>query len=128
MKPIFTAAFAAFFLSACQTTTDNAPVATASSGMQLATQDDMSVIVGKTITFNPGQSFKIASDGTLNGTWDGKPLVGTYQMKDGFFCRTLSAGPRGPSPEDCQLLLLNGNILDVTRDRGAGDAFTYTVS
>lgn len=118
---------AAIFLAACQTTTQTAETET-SVGMQLATQSDMSSVVGKTLTLGPGQSFTIGADGSLMGTWDGNPLVGTYVMRDGYFCRTLSQGPRGPSPEDCQLLILNGSNLAVTRDRGAGSAFTYTVS
>ena len=114
-------------LAACQTTTD-ADASSQSSVQQLATQTDMSAITGKTLTLNPGQSFVISDDGTLAGTWDGGPLIGTYEMKDGYFCRTLSAGPSGPSPEDCQLLVLDGDQLMGTRDRGNGVSFTYTVS
>lgn len=118
------AALAFVAISACQMTDDAGETA----GMRLATQSDLNAIVGKTITFEPGQSFVISSNGTLNGSWDGAPLTGTYQMRDGFFCRTLSQGPRGPSPEDCQLMVLDGNALAVTRDRGNGGSFTYTVS
>ena len=120
----YVAIFALFALSACQTTGDTAEM----SGMQLATQNDLNAVIGKTLTFNPGESFVIAANGTMKGNWGGAPLVGTYEMRDGFFCRTLSQGPRGPSPEDCQLLILNGSSLDVTRDRGNGGSFSYTVS
>ena len=88
----------------------------------------MNALAGRTISLDQGQSFIISENGTLDGSWDGKPLVGTYEMRDGFFCRTLSQGPRGPSPEDCQLLVLDGNSLTGSRDRGNGDSFTYTVS
>lgn len=126
MRKMISAACTALVLAACQTTTDGG---VASSGpKQLSSQNDMSAVVGRTLTLGPRQSFVIASDGTLNGSWDGRPLVGTYQMRDGFFCRTLSQGPNGPSPEDCQLLILDGNTLKGTRNRGTGTSFTYTVS
>lgn len=127
MKHLAAIALATITLTACQTTTDGASV-TQSGAKQLATQGDMNAIIGRTLTLNPGQSFVISANGTLNGSWDGKPLVGAYEMRDGFFCRTLSQGPRGPSPEDCQLFVLEGNKLQGTRDRGNGGSFTYTVS
>lgn len=114
-------------LAACETTTQVDTTAQVSA-IQLATQSDMSAITGKTLTFAMDQSFVISDDGTLKGSWNGEPLIGTYEMKDGFFCRTLSAGPRGPSPEDCQLFKLNGTSVSATRDRGNGGSFTYTVS
>jgi hypothetical protein len=114
-------------LAACQTTVDGTASAPA-GGMQLASQSDMNAITGRTLTFGPDQSFVISGNGTLNGSWDGAPLVGTYEMRDGFFCRTLSQGPRGPSPEDCQLFILDGNTINVTRERGTGVSFDYTVS
>lgn len=127
MKYLAAISLAAITLTACQTTTEGAGAAQ-SGAMQLATQSDMNAIVGKTLTHSPGQSIVISSDGTLSGSWDGMPIVGTYEMRDGFFCRTLSQGPRGPSPEDCQLLVLDGNTVLGTRDRGTGNSFTYTVS
>ena len=127
MKKILALAAIGMGLAACQTTND-VSTSDAASGRQLATQSDMNAVVGRTITLNPGQSFVISADGTLNGTWDGQPLVGTYEMRDGYFCRTLSQGPRGPAPEDCQLFVLQGNQLMGTRDRGNGSSFTYTVS
>ena len=107
---------------------DNAANANQSNSSQLVTQNDLNAVVGKTLTFREGSSFVISADGTLSGFFDGTPLVGTYEMRDGFFCRTLSEGPRGPSPEDCQLLVLDGNVLQVTRDRGNGSSFSYTLS
>lgn len=127
MKMQFILAFATFGLSACQMDVTDATVTLASSG-QIATQSDMAAITGKSLTFAENQSFVAHSNGTLVGDWDGIALRGTYEMRDGFFCRVLTQGPRGPSPEDCQLLILNGDQLHVTRDRGNGAAFSYTVS
>jgi len=127
LKFFATLAFAALTLTACQSTTDGAAV-TQSGGTQLATQVDMEAIFGKTLMAGPGQSLMISANGTLNGTWNSAPLAGTFEMRDGFFCRTLSASPRGAAPEDCQLLVLDGNSINGTRDRGNGASFSYIVS
>lgn len=123
-KKISTVAVLGVALAACQ----SAPDAGATGPQQLATQADLAPIIGKTVTFQQGQSFRILGDGTIRGSWDGTPLAGTYQMRDGFFCRTLTSGPRGPTGEDCQLFVLEGSTLNVTRDRGAGTSFKYTIS
>ncbi|AEI92458.1 hypothetical protein [Roseobacter litoralis] len=128
MRTLIAAFAAVATLSACQTTTNTTVTTATPNAMQLATQSDMAAITGKTLTLQPGQSIQILADGTIEGSWDGKPLAGTYVMKDGFFCRTLSQGPRGPSPEDCQLLVLEGNKVQGSRDRGNGASFTYIVS
>ena len=127
MRRMIIAAVAGLGLAACQTTTDTA-MATQDAGMQLATQSDLAAVTGRTLVHGPGQTIVISADGTVNGSWDGKPIVGTYEMKDGFFCRTLSQAPRGPSPEDCQLMILEGDTLRGTRDRGNGASFSYTVT
>jgi hypothetical protein len=114
-------------LSACQTVTEAVGPAQA-AGKQFETQSDTAAVIGNTLTLGPGQSFVISDNGTLDGSWNGMPLVGTYEMRDGYFCRTLSAGPGGGSPEDCQLLVLEGTNLMGTRDRGNGATFTYTIS
>ena len=121
-----TAIALAFGLAACETA---APMTEeASSATRLATQADMAAIAGKTLTLEPGKSYVIGADGTIKGSWGGAALVGQYEMKDGFFCRTLSQGPSGPAPEDCQILLLEGDTLRGTRDRGDGASFALTVS
>lgn len=116
----------AFGLAACETAPPMAEEP--SSATRLATQADMAAITGKMLTLEPGRSYVIGADGTIIGSWDGAPLVGQYEMKDGFFCRTLSQGPNGPSPEDCQILLLDGDTLRGTRDRGDGASFALMVS
>ena len=123
MKSVVIAAFTGLVLAACQTL-PGAPA----GPTQLSTQADMAPIIGRTLTFGPGQTMVVRGDGAISGDWDGKPLVGQYKMKDGFFCRTLSQGPRGPSPESCQLWVLDGRTINVARDRGKGAKFSYTVS
>ncbi len=127
MKKVIGIALISLGLAACETT---GPQQSASSnaGMRLATQADISAIDGKTLTLESGKSYVVSSAGTINGSWGGSPLVGTYQMKEGFFCRVLTEGPNGPSPEDCQILVLNGDTLTGTRNRGAGASFRLSVS
>ncbi|MGJ8623899.1 MAG: hypothetical protein ACSHW1_14150 [Yoonia sp.] len=115
-------------LAACQTTSME-PVSDApSSATRLETQADMAAITGKMLVLEAGKSYVIGADGTIKGSWDGAPLVGAYEMKDGFFCRTLSQGPNGPSGEDCQILTLDGDKLMGTRNRGDGASFTLAVT
>ena len=75
-------------LAACEMPmedSDNAANANQSNSSQLVTQNDLNAVVGKTLTFREGSSFVISADGTLSGFFDGTPLVGTYEMRDGFF-------------------------------------------
>ncbi len=100
----------------------------ATGPMPLMTQSDLAAITGKTLTFAPGQAITLFDNGTITGNWDGVLVQGTYVVRDGFVCRVLTAGPRGPSPEDCQIFVLDGDQLNVTRDQGNGASFSYTVS
>ena len=127
MKRVLFAAIAACGLTACMATTDDAG-SDMSTARQLATQADLDAVIGKTLTLNPGQSFVVSADGSMIGVWDGAPLVGTYEMRDGYFCRVLTEFVQGPLPEDCQLWILDGDNLTGTRDRGEGASFTYTIS
>lgn len=73
-------------------------------------------------------SVVVNSDGSIGGTFAGTDLAGSWEWIDGAWCRTLTAGPRGPSPEDCQVWTKVGdNAFSVTRDRGAGSSFVYVI-
>ncbi|UWR23440.1 hypothetical protein [Sulfitobacter sp. S190] len=127
MKNIIAMTVIGLGLAACQTTGAQQSV-DKDAAMRLATQADMALIDGKTLTLEPGKSYVVSSAGTIRGSWEGKPLVGTYEMRDGYFCRVLTQGPNGPAPEDCQLLVLEGDTLRGTRNRGEGASFRLTVS
>lgn len=115
-------------LGACQMS-ETTSMAKPDGPMTVGTQGALDQFVsGKTVILgSDARRFVIDPNGTLSGSWDGKPLVGTYEMRDGFFCRELQQGPGGASPEDCQLFVLDGDQLSVTRDRGNGGSFTYTI-
>lgn len=77
----------------------------------------------------PDNNLIIASNGSITGTFGGSNLAGTWAWRDGAWCRTLSEGPRGPSPEDCQIWTMTPDgDFSVTRDRGAGGSFVYELS
>ncbi|WP_342075381.1 hypothetical protein [Yoonia sp. SS1-5] len=109
-------------LSACQMT-DPAPAAG-----KLSTAADFAPLVGKTLRLNETDFAVMNADGTLSGMFSGADTRGTWQVKDGFWCRTLTAGPRGPSPEDCQVWERSGDTLTIRRNRGQGASFQYTIS
>ena len=133
LRQMIVSALASCALVACATT-DPAAVAVAPASTQssvpgqLTTQADLSPIIGKSLVFGPGQAIAISDDGTIRGSWDGKPVAGSYIMRDGFFCRTLTAGPRGPSAEDCQLWIRDGSKISVSRNRGTANEIIYTVA
>ncbi|RED11252.1 hypothetical protein [Pontivivens insulae] len=130
MKTILSLSAATLLLAACaaETSNDEMPMTEETSmGVTIATQEDLQALVGKSLSFGEGRAFTINADGTLAGDWAGTPLAGTYEMRDGYWCRTLTAGPSGPSPEDCQLVVLDGDQATFTRDRGAGSPLVYTV-
>lgn len=113
---------AVLLLAACQVSgTDTV------SG-QLTTPADFAQITGKKLNLNENDFAVLNADGTLTGTFSGADTRGTWTVKDGFWCRELTAGPRGPSPEDCQIWSLDGNVVSVRRNRGEGAAFQYTMS
>jgi hypothetical protein len=71
----------------------------------------------------------VRSDGTFDGTWEDAPIAGTWEMRDGYWCRFLTEffNPAAVGSEDCQLWELRGNQIRGTRDRGMGNSFIYNI-
>ena len=84
-----------------------------------------SAIVGKTIGFN-GNTLVINPDNTVSGPWDGQGITGTWYWEDQFWCRDISIGGNDLGV-DCQTWTFDGSTARVTRDRGNGNGFDYTV-
>ena len=89
--------------------------------------DFTALVVGRELALqsDPANTVVINADGSIGGVFGGAALAGTWEWRDGAWCRTLTAGPRGPSPEDCQTWTMTDGAFEVTRDRGAGASFTY---
>ncbi len=117
------AIIAAIFLAGCE-----AQPTDTMAEMRLSTADDFAPILDKRLMFGDTDYVVMSSDGTLTGDFGGVDTRGTWEVKDGYFCRVLTAGPRGASPEDCQLVVRKGDVLSITRERGAGPTFDYTIS
>ncbi|WP_224824943.1 hypothetical protein [Cognatishimia sp. MH4019] len=83
-------------------------------------------LVGRTLTFE-GKSLVVNADGTISGPWDGQGITGTWTWNDGAVCRDAKIGSRVLAP-DCQVWTLDGSTAIVTRDRGNGASFVYTIS
>ena len=83
-------------------------------------------IVGKTLTF-AGNTLTINADNTISGPWDGSGIIGTWYWDDAYWCREVAVGgvERGL---DCQAWTTTGTEATFTRDRGAGNSATYTLS
>lgn len=69
------------------------------------------------------------SDGNLTGTWGDEPVVGTWEMRDGFWCRTYSEFylSEFSNVEECHLWERNGNRIRATRDSGNGTTYPLTI-
>lgn len=112
-----------FVLLGCDVAEEIAPTST-----QLSTPAEFAPLLGKRLELNENDHLVLNADGSLSGEFGGAVTRGTWVVRDGFWCRELTAGPRGPSPEDCQLWAQEGGSINVTRDQGRGGSFVYEIS
>ncbi|NBZ86142.1 dihydrodipicolinate reductase [Stagnihabitans tardus] len=67
----------------------------------------------------------VTADGKISGDALGWPVTGTWDWKDGYFCREMDWSGT-PIPFNCQLVeVTEDQRLRFTVDRGAGDAATF---
>ncbi len=90
-------------LAACKTTGENLSESDAPLYAALA---------GQTLE-NRAVSFHLHENGTLSGTG----VKGTWEVKDGKFCRTLSQ-PASLAGSDCQAVLFDGDLVTFFRSNG----------
>ncbi len=116
-------------LAACQQTPAVTKAPSDDGYTRISTVQELSPLLGKRLNFVDGQYAQVNADGSLVGFFGGQALTGTWEMKDGYWCRTLLTGPERAmqTPYDCQLWESKGNKLRGTRDRGNGGSFEYTV-
>jgi len=71
----------------------------------------------------------VRADGTFDGTWEGEPIAATWEIRDDFFCRTLTEFfiESRTGEEDCQLWEKMGDTITAARDRGMDGSFMYTL-
>lgn len=70
--------------------------------------------------------FRLNSDGSIDGDIGKGPAVGTWEFKDGYWCREFTSGV-GKGTYDCQTIELAGNLGRFTRNRGNGDAGVFAL-
>lgn len=75
--------------------------------------DDLQAILSGATLSNGNAEININADGTL----DGGPVSGTWEIADGQFCRTLTA-PAQAAGSECQTVVVNGNTLTFTSPTG----------
>lgn len=91
-----------------------------SSGGALAEVD----LTGKTLTAK-NASITLEVGGKLSGTVGGSDLSGTWEIKDGKMCRTISK-PEKFAGSECQGLKIQGNEVEFTRKDGS--TITYKIN
>lgn len=84
----------------------------------------LELAVGKTLYLGDTTALALA-DGRLIVMFKGKEITGSWAWKDGYFCRVLQSYS---TKEDCQLWEYDGEGFQVTRDKGAGKVFLYTLA
>ncbi|MEM0948938.1 MAG: hypothetical protein AAGK37_16170 [Pseudomonadota bacterium] len=126
MKPTVCALVAASMLAGCQSGTSSAPPAQTGATPISTAAAFNSEIVGKTLTIGES-SLVIASNGTMSGTFNNAPLRGTWQFRDGQFCRTLTQHSTRAPTNDCQTFVLDGEG-GVMISGASGRSFTYAIS
>lgn len=74
-----------------------------------------------------GISLQVKPDGRIEGRAMGWDLTGSWDWKDGYFCREMDWSGY-PIPMNCQLVEARGNQqIRFTVDRGAGDSASFNL-
>ncbi len=67
-----------------------------------------------------GVRLQVLPQGEITGRGFGMEVGGSWEWRNGYFCRTLEFGQSG-DPYNCQLVLRNGDTLRFISDQGQGD-------
>ena len=78
--------------------------------------------VGRTVS-NANTSIAITRNGRITGVTHGNEISGTWEWRDGFWCRTITAPVQ--TAEDCQVWEVRNGVLRITRDRGTGETLEF---
>lgn len=119
--PTFTSSFTVMSGNGLNiTSTDNA--------REQVTAETINQLFGKQL-FLENNFIVVRNNGTFDGTWSDEPIAGTYEMRDGYFCRILTQffDTERTNIEDCQLWERDATTVKGTRDRGTGASWVYTI-
>ena len=135
MKQTFVGLCAALALAGCVETsgsTEDKPEPTPiTTKAQFAEYYGKKLVHGRDKKYNSEQFVTLSSDGSISGSWDGANVTGSFEIKNGKFCREVTVGSNA-SPYQCQTWLrgvgeTDSNIIYGFRSEGAGDNFYYTI-
>ena len=106
-------------ISACATNPTADPI---------TNREQLAPIIGKNLTLNKALVV-VNEDGTLSGSNGVDKLAGTWEFSDGYWCRTMTEGPKRllKNPTDCQVLRIEANKLYVSRKKGTGKTLIYSI-
>ena len=100
--------------TACAETTTTAPAAV----------DPITAAVSGKSLVNGDAIFNVGSEGSLTGTNGTADFVGTWEVRDGKWCRTFSE-PANFAGSACQEAVLGDGTITITGERGP---ITWTIS
>lgn len=85
-------------------------------------------IFGKQLTLD-NNYIVLNEDGSVNGVWANGPAAGTWEMRNGLWCRvyTKFAVADFVNNEDCQLFERSGDTIRATRDGGSGSSYLLAI-
>lgn len=85
------------------------------------------LVVGKTIVSAKGTVTKITANGKFSGkTHKGAKFHGAWKWHKTFWCRALVMDKKDRGT-DCQVFRVNGNKVEVIRDKGRGETISGTL-
>jgi hypothetical protein len=93
--------------------------ALADTGRITSRDDFVNLIKDKSLT-RTGIRLVVTPDGKIDGRALGFKVTGSWDWRDGYFCREMQAG-REKIGYDCQLVERRGNALRFTAEKGKGD-------
>lgn len=79
----------------------------------------LGLVEGRTLT-SLGVSLQVLPDGQIAGRAFGSQVTGTWDWRNGLFCRELVA-PTRSFPLNCQVVQRDGSTLRFIADEGQGD-------
>lgn len=115
-------------LSAAALTVLLAGTAAAEGFVRIADRETfLDTVAGRELRYGMfGIALRVLPDGRIDGEAMGWGVTGTWEWRDGYFCRELDwSGTRIPA--NCQLVEANGNRVRFTVDRGAGRSAAFAL-
>ena len=85
----------------------------------------MQLVNGKTLSRSLVR-LQVAPNGNISGKGATWPVNGTWQWKQGYFCRSLEWGGDDLG-YNCQEVKVSGSKIRFTSDQGAGDSAEFSL-